>query len=330
MEDPHLKRVAILIVLVLAILTASSYLFAKLHPLSTTPASALLAPVPPMPAPASPAMITWTPTSTEVIVSPGVTKSVSVTFIASRNIRRASVELSPGLVGIVTPVPGSFEKIRKGRLQMLSLYIAPTTSTALGAVTGTIQLRRGKVDDNDPDSDDEDHRNQGRLLPQPLKITVDVANRVTDPAAGFSILFPPSLYNLTDAHSPADSFSFESSPDGVAIGGAVEVGSPVATSGFAVAIDAKLFAVSSTFDIAQYLNSEYSNSAADANVTSITVCGKPGYEIFFSGEETGNWPVVIVFQNGRVYRFLYSSSDNLSDRTGLKAFNYVIANCTLQ
>jgi hypothetical protein len=275
-------------------------------------------------------MISWTPTSTEVTVSPGETTTILVTFIASRNIRRASLELSPALNEVVTPVPRSFEKIRKGRLQKLTLNIAPATSTVVRTIIGTIQFRRGKVDDNDPDSDEEDHQDQGRLLPQPLKITVNVWNRVTDPAAKFSILFPPSLYNLMDGNSSADSFNLESSPQGVAIGGAVEAGSPVATSGFAVGIDAKPFSVASAFDIAQYLNSEYPNSASDANVTSITACGKSGYEIFFSEEETGSWPVVVVYENGRVYRFLYSSTDNLSDQTGLKAFNDVIANCTLQ
>jgi hypothetical protein len=317
MSDPLHKRFAVLIVAVFAMLAGSVYLFARPVPPPTPPA------VPP-----NPAMITWTPTSTEAIVSPGAAKTLSVSFVSSKNIRRASIIVSPELVTFIQTDPASFERIRKGQQQTLNLIIAPSASSTLGTIAGSIQLLRGKVDAGDTEADDEDRRDAGKLLPQTLKVAIDVWNRVTDATAGFSIVFPPSLYNLTDANSTPDSFNLESSPTGVAIGGAVPAGSPVATSGFAVGVDATLFTVSSAFDITQYLNSEYPNSAADANVTPTTVCGKSGYKIFFSGEETGNWPVVIVYQNGRVYRFLYSSTDNNSDQTGLKAFNDVIANCS--
>jgi hypothetical protein len=195
-----------------------------------------------------------------------------------------------------------------------------------------MQLQRGKVDVGDTEADDEDRRDAGKLLPQALAVAVNVWTQVKDSTTGLEIRVPPSLYNFTDVNAPTDSFDLESSPNGVAIGGAVLAGSPVATSGFAVSIDATPYNASSSFDINQYLATAYPNSAADANVTPITVCGMPGYQIFFSGEETGNWPVAIVYQSGRVFRFLYSSTDNIpgfSDRVGLKAFNDVLVHCTL-
>lgn len=326
MTEPHFKRLAVVITLVLLVLAASFFLTAS--PFSRTPAPMLHSAPTPAP-PANPTTITWSPNSIEAVVSPGATKSIAVTFVASKNIRRASVEISPTLVGFVSATPSSFERIRKGERRPLNLIITSSAGSPLGTVTGLIQMRKGKVENGD---DDGDPTEANKLLPQKLKVTVNVWNTLTDTSAGFSVFFPPSLYNLTDANTPPNTFDLQSSPNGVDIGGAMPGGSPASTSGFAIGIDATLYSTSNSFDINQYLATEYPNSAADANVTPITVCGKPGYQIFFSGEETGNWPVAIAYQSGNVYRFLYSSTDyvsGFSDQVGLKAFNDVLVNCTL-
>jgi hypothetical protein len=315
MGDPHIKRLAIVFgVLVLAILGGALYL-------SATPSPA--GPLPPTPAPAAnpaqssstsaPPKITWSQSQIEVSLAPTESASSDLTFVSSLGLSGAVVEPVPAISGLLSVQPNSFASVAAGASIGVHISFAIPSSTALGTYTGTMHIRVGSS-----------------TLPQTLKITVNVWNRVTDAAAGFSALFPPSLYNLTDANSPPDSFDLESSPTGVAIGGAVPNGSPVARSGFAVGIDASSFSVTSTFDVNQYLAAAYPNSSADAAASPILVCGRPGYQVFFSGEETGSWPVVIVYQNGRVYRFLYSSTDNNSDQTGLKAFNDVISNCSLQ
>ena len=316
MSDPHLKRVAIVVVLVLAILAGSLYLFAK----PGAPAS-----VPPL-APAgasSPAQsastsstepkITWFQNQIEVTLSSGQGASKDLNFTSSLALQNVILEAVPEIHGLLSVQPSSFASVSANQAQKVHVSFSIPAGTTLGTYTGTVHLRVGST-----------------TFPQTLKVTVNVWNSLTDAAAGISVLFPPSLYNLTDANSLPNSFDLESSRSGVAIGGGVPAGSSVARSGFAIGIDSTSFSVSNKFDINQYLATEYSNSVADANVTSTTACGKLGYQIFFSGEETGNWPVVIVYQNGLVHRFLYSSTDNLSDQTGLKAFNDVIANCTLQ
>jgi hypothetical protein len=158
-------------------------------------------------------------------------------------------------------------------------------------------------------------------------LLVGAGSTLTDATASVSLLVPPALHNVTDNSMPPDSFELDSSPNGVAIGGAVQEGSAVATSGFAVTIDAEPYSVSSIFDINQYLAAEYPNSVADATITPIYANRAPGYQVFFVGEETGNWPVVIVYHDGYVVRVLYSSTDDASgsvDQNGLKAFNQVV------
>jgi hypothetical protein len=93
MSDPHLKRLGVLIVLVLAILAGSLYLFARPNP---------PAPVPPTPAPvgaSSPAQsastsstqpkITWSQNQIEVILAPTESASSDLTFSSSLNLNNA-------------------------------------------------------------------------------------------------------------------------------------------------------------------------------------------------------------------------------------------------
>jgi hypothetical protein len=207
----------------------------------------------------------------------------------------------------------AFPSVSAGQAVTVTISFSIPTSTTLGTYDGTIHARVGS-----------------KTLPQTLKVTINAWNMLTDTEAGFSVSFPPSLY-ITDTSSPPNSFDLESSPNGVVIGGAVLNGSNVATSGFAIGIDAKPYDISGSYDLAQYLATQYPNSAADASSSPITVGGARGYEIFFVGEETGNWPVVVVYHNGYVYRFLYASTDNIpgfSDQDGLNAFNQVLAHIT--
>jgi len=136
-------------------------------------------------------MITWTPTSTEAIVSPGETKTVSVSFVSSKNIRRASVQVSPELATFVHTAPLSFERIRTGEQQTLTLIVAPSASSTLGTIVGSIQLQRGKVDASDTEADDEDRRDAGKLLPQPLKVVLNAWNSFTNANLQLAFKFPP-------------------------------------------------------------------------------------------------------------------------------------------
>lgn len=159
-------------------------------------------------------------------------------------------------------------------------------------------------------------------------VQVAIWGQITDTVAGFTVLYPPSLYDLTDKNAPQNTFDLESSPQGVAIGGGVPPGSSISPSGFALNVDAQPYTTSGTFYIHQYLVAEYPNSFADASITTITIAGTQGYEIWFQGEEVGNWPTAVVYNQGYVYRLIYASTDNItgfSDQAGLQAFNDVLS-----
>jgi hypothetical protein len=203
MNHPSLRRAVLVVIPVLLALLFSVLLLATSSPGPSSSSA------PPPPLPANPAMITWTPTSTEAIVSPGETQTVSVTFVSSKNIRRASVQVSPRLATFVQTEPMSFERIRKGQQQTLNLIIAPSATATLGTIAGSIQLQRGKVNAGDTEADDEDRRDAGKLLPQPLAVTVNVWTPIKDPTTGLQVRVPPFGDNtrlVVNTSTPGQSF----------------------------------------------------------------------------------------------------------------------------
>lgn len=162
-------------------------------------------------------------------------------------------------------------------------------------------------------------------------IQVPVWGMVSDATSGFTAPYPPGLNNLTDSNTPPGTFDLESALNGVSIGGAVPEGSSVSTSGFAIALAAKPYSISNSFDIMQYLSTKYPNSVADASITPVTISGQRGYEVTFPGEVGGSWPIAIVYHQGYVYTILYNSTDYIagfSDQVGLDAFNNILQHFT--
>ena len=140
-------------------------------------------------APPAKTNITWTPTSVTEILSPGQNKTVSVSFSSTKNIARVSVQVSQKLQSLVQVQPQVLDRIRKNEQRTITLMLAPTSTAPLGTATGTIQLKKEKKDSNDKDEGDED---AGKLLMQPLGVTVNVWQAYTSPA-GFTVKLPPSF-----------------------------------------------------------------------------------------------------------------------------------------
>jgi len=173
---------------------------------------------------------------------------------------------------------------------------------------------------------------QGQLRRITSPITgVIVGSALNSTSSKFTVIYPPTLY-LMGTPAPGV-FFLDSSPGGVVIGGgAPPLGSSEATSGFAVTISAAPYSVSGSFDINQYLSTNYPDSAADAGaITSISIGGQPGYEYEFQNEEGGGKPIAVVYYDGYVYELDYASTNNIpgfSDQEGLSAFNTVLQNFT--
>ncbi len=150
---------------------------------------------------------------------------------------------------------------------------------------------------------------------------------------GLTIKYPNDLYpqSIDSGDIQAGIFlDIESAPNGVAIGGAVPVGSPVATSGFAIVVAAAPYTSSSTFNINQYL----ANNGPRGQLTVPIMIGNiPGYEIvsFLPPDTSGNQPLAIIFHNGIVYQIGYGSTNyypDFSDKQGFSDFDSILKNFT--
>src|SRR5258708_12525519 len=82
-------------------------------------------------APKNPAF-TWSPTSVTTTIAPGETTTLAVTFTASKNIRRASVTISPSLAPFLVADPSSFDLLAKAETRNLKPPPLLPTQPSLG------------------------------------------------------------------------------------------------------------------------------------------------------------------------------------------------------
>ncbi len=178
MSDPHVKRLALLIGVALAILAGSLYLFARPSP----PAS-----VPPTPAPAgasSPAQsastsstqpkITWSQNQIEVILAHTESASSDLTFSSSLDLQNVVIEAVPEIADLLSVQPNSFASISAGSSNAVHISFSIPSTTASGTYNGTIHARLGSS-----------------TLPQNLKVTVNVWRQIKDSTTGLQFLVPP-------------------------------------------------------------------------------------------------------------------------------------------
>ena len=153
------------------------------------------------------------------------------------------------------------------------------------------------------------NQKQGQCAPAASAATTSCA--LASASLGFTALYPPTLY-FTGTPTAGIIF-LDSSPGGVAIGGAPPPGSSEASIGFAVTISAAPYTASGTFDINQYLSMEYPNSVADVgSIASTSIGGQPGYEFTFQNEEGGGKPVAVIYHDGYVYEVRYASTNYIA------------------
>ena len=160
--------------------------------------------------------------------------------------------------------------------------------------------------------------------------TFSVWGELSDKAGGFSVSFPPSVYNVSALNNSTNSSDLASYPNGVAIGDAVpDAGaSNEATSGFDINIYYQPYKITGAFDVNSYVSTTYPGRLIGSD-TPVNVGGQQAFELTFGQEEGGGHPDVIVYRNGVVYEISYASTINVagySDTQGLSVFNQVIQN----
>jgi hypothetical protein len=170
------------------------------------------------------------------------------------------------------------------------------------------------------------HRQLRRVASQILEFPV--WGVLTDPTSRFMAPYPPGLYNLSNSSTPT-SFSLESSPGGVAIGGvAPEDGSNATTSGFSIIIQVSPY--NTSFDINTWLATAAPYSEIDTLATT-TIAGVSAYVITFKNQVGAGRPTAVVYHQGSVYQISYASTfapGSVADQNGVNAFNSILQNFT--
>ncbi len=127
--------------------------------------------------------VVWSPESVTATVSPSETHSVQVTFVASKNLRRAVLDVSPELTSLVHVEPTSIERVGKDEPVQVQLVFAPDSSAGLGTATGTIRLRKIEGESDPKEEND--------LFAPLLPVTLNIWQHLTNVHDGYSLLYPP-------------------------------------------------------------------------------------------------------------------------------------------
>ena len=124
-------------------------------------------------------VITWTPQSVEESLFPGDIQVVTVSFTASKNIRRAEVTVSPELASFVRPDLMFLERLRRGKCRELNLIFSLPADAQPSTVSGTVAVARVEDDDerDTDDSADSDRDSERQILAQSLDVLLTIRRR---------------------------------------------------------------------------------------------------------------------------------------------------------
>src|SRR6266852_1424845 len=149
MNDPHFKRVALLIGVLLAILAGSLYLFARPSPPAPVPATPAVAPAANSTllqvgsASSTQPKFTWSQNQIEAILSPGESTSRDLTFTSSLDLQNVVIEAVPEIAGFLSVQPKSFANISGGASNAVHISFSIPSGTTLGTYESTIHVRIG-------------------------------------------------------------------------------------------------------------------------------------------------------------------------------------------
>jgi hypothetical protein len=148
MSDPHVKRFAVVIGILLATLAGSLYLIAKPHPLPPLPALAPSAQAPaPMPQATGPT-ITWSVPQLTQTMFPGTSATVTVSFQSDQNLIGVVVDVTSSLDGIVSANPASFAAITANQPYQVTLTLSAPPEFIKRSFGGIIHVRNANLPRN--------------------------------------------------------------------------------------------------------------------------------------------------------------------------------------
>lgn len=120
--------------------------------------------------------ITWSPTSVEVILSPGESTTKNFTFSSDQKLRNVVIGPVPEIAGFLSVQPSTLASVPANTPQAFAVnFNIPATAT-LGTYNGTIHVRIGT-----------------QTLPQTLKVVVNVWTPFADTSMGVVLKVPPNF-----------------------------------------------------------------------------------------------------------------------------------------
>ncbi len=124
--------------------------------------------------------IVWSPASVDETATPGQVETVSITFVASENLSRVSIIVSPKIASLVRVEPSLIERIEKNESNTLKITVRPHAGSTLGTFVGTVTLQ-----------EDPAGREKRKALSKALPVTVNVWAKASEPSIGLSFQVPP-------------------------------------------------------------------------------------------------------------------------------------------
>ena len=118
--------------------------------------------------------ITWTPTITEVILSPGESTTRDFTLTSDQDLQNAVIEAVPEIAEFLSVQPSTFGSAPANQPQAVRISFSIPASANLGTFDGTIHVRTGS-----------------QTLPKTLKIIVNAWRNVQLDSAHVTVILPP-------------------------------------------------------------------------------------------------------------------------------------------
>jgi len=157
MVEPPLKNIRHIIALLLSVLVTSLCLIT----------------VPPGSAASAETAIIWSQGQVQIVLSPGGSATVDLTFTSSIDLQNVVFEAVPAIAGFLSFQPAGFSNVPADTQQLVHISARAPSGTPFGTYKGTVHLRLGS-----------------RTLPQTLNVTVDVWRNFTDSGTGVTLKYP--------------------------------------------------------------------------------------------------------------------------------------------
>lgn len=136
----------------------------------------------PSPQAAPGAVINWTPANVTDVISPGGSKSVEVSFVATSDLNNVEMFVVPELQPYVEVSPSTFSHVGAGTVTPVTIKFSAPSNAELGTFYGTIHIKSTK-------------KNR-ETFPKPLPIIVEVlssSNIYMNEEFGYKVTLPHNV-----------------------------------------------------------------------------------------------------------------------------------------